>query len=236
MSEGNTFTDIPPTLVHAILYGTLPDKETTLERVLEEAQSLTGAGSVTTAEIISSMLFYLLKNHDSLRKLQAELGPIMKRTDGRPELRDLEVLPYLTAVIKEGLRLGLGNCQRLPRIHEIDLHFEDYIIPKGTPISMSALLVHKDPLFFPDPDAFVPERWLDGTRLDQFLVAFSKGPRQCLGIYLAWAEMYLALAALVGSGFEYELFETGYEDVEIVHDFVVPFPKLDSKRVRVQVQ
>jgi cytochrome P450 len=43
--------------------------------------------------------------------------------------------------------------------------------------------VHYNADIFPEPESFVPERWLDeSTDLDKWLVAFSRGPRMCLGI------------------------------------------------------
>ena len=78
---------------------------------------------------------------------------------------------------------------------------------------------------------FRPERWLEENakeRLRRYLVNFSKGTRMCLGINLAYAEIYLTLAA-VFQRFDLELVETTREDVDIVHDFFHPSPRLDSK-------
>lgn len=55
-----------------------------------------------------------------------------------------------------------------------------------TPVSQSNYFIHMDPTIFPNPHEFVPSRWLDakesGFRLDRYLVSFSKGSRQCVGI------------------------------------------------------
>lgn len=67
-------------------------------------------------------------------------------------------------------------------------------------------------------------------------MSFSKGSRQCAGLNLAYAELYLALVAVFAPGrFEWELFETGIEDVELKHDFLNTSPRLDSKGIRVLV-
>jgi cytochrome P450 len=45
--------------------------------------------------------------------------------------------------------------------------------------------MHRNATIFPNPDTFDPERWLDADtakRLERYLVAFSKGSRQCVGI------------------------------------------------------
>ena len=67
-------------------------------------------------------------------------------------------------------------------------------------------------------------------------MSFSKGSRQCAGLNLAYAELYLGLAAVFAPGrFEWELYETGREDVELRHDFLNTSPRLDSKGIRVVV-
>ena len=53
---------------------------------------------------------------------------------------------------------------------------------------------------------------------------------------LAYAEFYLTVAALFGpGGFDLTLFETTIDDVETVHDFFHPFPREDSKGIRMLI-
>jgi len=58
---------------------------------------------------------------------------------------------------------------------------------------MSTMFLHMNPDVFPDPYTFNPDRWLveniNEMMLD--LAPFSKGPRMCLGLNLAWCELYL---------------------------------------------
>lgn len=55
-----------------------------------------------------------------------------------------------------------------------------------TPISQSNYFVHMDSTLFPEPEKFDPERWVraaeNGEYLSRFIVAFTKGSRQCLGM------------------------------------------------------
>jgi cytochrome P450 len=108
----------------------------------------------------------------------------------------LEQLPYLSAVLLEAIRLSYGVATRLPRIAPDEtLIYEgkfgdkpvQHIIPPGTAIGMSSVLMHANQDIFPDPDEFRPERWLmeNGTRrkeLEGYLFSFGKGTRQCLGM------------------------------------------------------
>jgi cytochrome P450 len=98
----------------------------------------------------------------------------------------LEKLTYLTAVILEGLRLGYGTSTRLQRVApDRVIKYEDWEIPPGTPVSMTSVLMHHNEDKFPNSHNFDPERWMDPKerqRLDKYMVAFTKGTRQCLGI------------------------------------------------------
>lgn len=110
---------------------------------------------------------------------------------------------------------------------------------------MNSYNIHMNPTIFPSPKTFLPERWLveplskpnnkNSNPLKRYLIPFTKGPRQCLGMDLAYAEMYLA-AAIIHRRFPLtELFNTGREDVDVAHDFFNPYPNLTSEGVRVLV-
>lgn len=124
---------------------------------------------------------------------------------------------------------------------------KDWTIPPNTPVGMTSVLIHQDESVFPDAHSFEPERWIDNPRLDRYLVSFSKGSRQCLGINLAYAEMKMCLAAIFlkfgseavrmeGDEGVLELYETGVEDVEVVADGFVPLAREESLGVRLKVR
>ena len=105
------------------------------------------------------------------------------------------------------------------------------------PVSMTSAHIHNDPTLFPEPRRFRPERWIEQPEKKWYLLAFSKGSRQCLGMNSAYAEIYLGLAAVFAPGkFQFEPFEMDNSDVETVHDFVATSPRLDSKGIRVLVE
>ena len=105
---------------------------------------------------------------------------------------DLEQRPYLWAVIHESLRMMPGVSHRSARIaRDEDLIYKsrdgstEWVIPRGTPIGMTSMINHWDKELFPNPDDFIPERWLvDGKpnyKLQKMLIAFGKGSRSCVG-------------------------------------------------------
>lgn len=231
------------TVFHEILQSPLPPAEKRPSRLMQEGSVLVSAGTATTADTLGVISFYLLRYPHILHRAQTEIRQCQN-------LRDLEQMPYLSAVIQEGLRMAHPVCQRLPRISpDADLQFREYTIPGGTPVSMSIWQICMNADIFPSPRDFRPERWLEessggdggggggeGKRdlVPYHQIAFSKGTRQCVALNLAYAEMYLALAVVFGSGLKLDLFETDESDVEMVRDQFVVGVRDDSKGVRVR--
>ncbi|KAL1650733.1 hypothetical protein SLS58_000851 [Diplodia intermedia] len=236
-AESKTSTK-QPTIFHELLRSNLPDSEKQLQRLIDEGQTIVGAGSVTTAHYLSVTSYHIIANPQVLQKLQEELQPLMANRSTLPSLRHLEQLPYLKAVINEGYRISYGITARLTRVSpDSPLEYNDWLIPAGTPVGMTSVLIHENEKLFPEPKVFRPERWLQpgAQRLEKYLVTFNKGSRACLGMNLARAEIPLTLAAVFGGRFGLELFETDRSDVDLKHDFFNPSPKLDSKGLRSQL-
>ncbi|PWY90358.1 cytochrome P450 [Aspergillus sclerotioniger CBS 115572] len=212
---------------------TTPD--ITEERVLHEYITIVAAGTETTAHTMTVCTFHILNNKDILRRLRAELDAKFP-ADGAMDLQTLEQLPYLTGIIYEGLRLSYGLSHRLQRISPTDpLKYKDMVIPPNTPVGMSSALIHHDETIFPQSHEFIPDRWTDineRRRLNKYMVAFSKGSRQCIGMNLAFAELYMAVATLFRK-YDMELQDTTVNDVKLHSDMMLPHAKKGSKGVRV---
>ncbi|KAK3391929.1 cytochrome P450 [Sordaria brevicollis] len=117
-------------------------------------------------------------------------------------------LPYLDAVVMEGLRCFPAIPMSLPRIIPRDGRtINGYYLPEGTTVSCQAHSVHRidREAWGPDPDAFRPERWLEkegkkdkenGGAVEarkKVFFAFANGGRGCVGKHLALAEMKILL-------------------------------------------
>ncbi len=133
----------------------------------------------------------LLSRHpDVLRRLLDELNGTI------PALDVLDKLPYLEAVIKEGMRLfpaGTWTARLAMRDFELDSH----PLPKGTWIVMSPYITQRIPELFPEPYCFMPERWLSKHYSSYEFMPFSAGPRYCIGASLAMMQLKIALSILV---------------------------------------
>lgn len=119
-------------LVGALGNPHIPAHERTQARMLDEGTVVLFAGTETTARTMGITFFYLLRNPHCLRKLRAELDGLPYAEDYKHSLQELESLPYLTAVIHEGLRLAFGPITRSARV-AVDqaLIYKDIVIPAG---------------------------------------------------------------------------------------------------------
>ncbi|KAJ9314922.1 hypothetical protein DTO271D3_4922 [Paecilomyces variotii] len=117
-----------------------------------------------------------------------------------PPTRDINALPLLNAIVQETLRLhcAVPGLQRRVTPSTIDTMLEGYEgIPGGVKVSSSAYILHRNPDAFPDPERWLPERWLEPTEdMRRFLWAFSNGERMCLGKDFALQEIKLVVAAI----------------------------------------
>lgn len=92
-------------LFHHIFDSEMPESELSDDRLAKEAQVLLGGGTASTARTIGYISYYILANPAIRSKLQEELRPVMGTyPEHTPTLAELERLPYLQALIKEGLR------------------------------------------------------------------------------------------------------------------------------------
>ncbi|KAJ5383808.1 Cytochrome P450 E-class group I [Penicillium concentricum] len=161
------------------------------------------AGSDTTSTALTVILWHLLANPKTMEKLTAEIRGNFKSTD-EIKYQTLQGLPYLHSVIEEGLRICPPNPGLIPRM-VVDrapghLAIDGRIFPPGTEIGVCNMSLHHNPLYFDDPDNFIPERWMPDSNIKCDKAAFSPfsyGPRSCLGRNMAYMEMSLTLALLV---------------------------------------
>jgi cytochrome P450 len=160
----------------------------------DEVMTIFLAGHETTANALS-WTFYLLGRHpDIARKMEAELDRVLGDRD--PEMQDIGALPYTKAVFLESMRL-YPPAWLLARAPVEDETIDGYFIPAGSRIFLCPWVIHRHPEFWPDPEGFDPERFLDESAIDKFAyLPFGGGPRLCIGHAFAKMEGVLVLATL----------------------------------------
>ncbi|KAF2630917.1 putative flavonoid 3-hydroxylase [Macroventuria anomochaeta] len=216
--------------------------EKKLDRLAQEAFTIIVAGGETTARVLTTATFYMVEHKERvILRLRDELRSISSDFSKELSLKALEQLPWLSAIIKESLRITALVTSRLPLISpDSPLHYREWIIPAGTPVSMSLRDVLLDDSIFKNPHEFHPERWLAENpslaRISKLYMPFGRGSRMCVGLNLALAELYLILGTLFDK-FEFDLFETTKErDIDIVRDCFIGEPSTQSQGVRVKVR
>ncbi|EJD39082.1 cytochrome P450 [Auricularia subglabra TFB-10046 SS5] len=188
--------------------------------------SLFGAGVDTTSATLHSLIMAMAVHPEAQRKVHEEMERVVG--DARsPGWEDEEDLPYLRAVIIESMRwrpvaiLG-GTAHASTEDDVYEYGGKSYFIPKGSIILAPLWSIHMDPTVYGNPDAFIPERFLDGRAYPGAAQhnhsSFGWGRRVCPGAYFAERSLYLTSARLLW-GFKFiatELIdtsmETGYTD------------------------
>lgn len=177
------------TIIDQILQADIPEQEKSAIRMADNIAATTGAAFETTAAVLRLIVYYVYSNPKILSKLRTELDRL--KSESSLDLVDvnaiaLERLPYLTAVLSEGLRLSPGSASRLARVApDRPIYYESWEIPAGTPVGMTTILMHTDEKNFPEPKSFVPERWMDAETaktVKKAFAPFSKGTRSCVGM------------------------------------------------------
>ncbi len=152
------------------------------EEIRDELLTLLVAGHETTATSLSWAVERLARHPEKLERLRDEVD------DGRDE--------YLTATIQETLRLRPVIAIVIRRLTE-PVEIGGYELPAGAGVTPCVYLVHRNPEVYPEPDRFLPERFLDNPPGTYTWIPFGGGVRRCLGASFAQFEMAVVLRELV---------------------------------------
>jgi len=152
------------------------------EEMRDELLTLLVAGHETTATSLSWAVERLTRNPEKLERLRAEV------LEGREE--------YLTATIQETLRLRPVISIVLRKLTEA-VEIGGYELPAGISVAPCVYLAHRNPEVYPEPQRFLPERFLDNPPGTYTWIPFGGGVRRCLGASFAQFEMAVVLKELV---------------------------------------
>ena len=145
-------------LLSLLLTTGMPDR-----RIRDEALTLLLAGHETTANSLAWT--FALLSHDAAAQERIAGGD----------------RAFTTAVVRESLRLyppAWAIWRHLVEAREVG----GRRLPAGATLVLSPWVVHRDPAWWPEPERFRPERWLEGSPPERYTYfPFGSGPRQCVG-------------------------------------------------------
>lgn len=179
------------------------------QRVLALTVANMFAGSDTTAITLRAIFYFLLNNPAQLQKLLDELGKEQAegrfhRSDDLVDWEEARDLPYLSACVKESMRLHPAVGLTLERIVPAqDIELCGHFLPGGTIVGCSAWALHaKESIFGADTDRFLPERWINASaekqmEMNNALFSFGMGSRTCIGKNISLLEMYKLIPAVL---------------------------------------
>jgi len=166
------------------------------EALRDEVMTLFLAGHETTAVGLLWCLQLVSRHAEVAHKLESEVDAVLG--DRVPTAADLPRLPYCLAVFKEAMRL-YPPAYLVGRSALIDTRIGGHTVKRGALVFANIYGVHRDPALFPEPDAFKPERFLDGAEKrwpKGAYMPFSVGPRVCVGNHFAMMEGQLVIARM----------------------------------------
>ncbi|KAK4182383.1 Pisatin demethylase [Podospora australis] len=185
------------------------------------------AGADTTANAVRGTLLHLAATHHAYHRLQKEMdeGIAQGRISSPITMEEAKQLPYLQAVIYEGLRLSMPLVGIVLKVvpaggDTIAGHF----VPGGTWVGHNAIqLQRRADVYGEDYDVFRPERWLADPSHRKFMVdtvemLFGHGRWQCLGKQMAFMELNKVFVELLRR-----------------YDFQVMYPKTPIKETNYSV-
>ncbi|MEO1560833.1 MAG: cytochrome P450, partial [Cyanobacteria bacterium J06632_19] len=194
------------------------------ESLIGEAIELLLAGTDTTAHTLSFAIAELSLNPRVFEQARSIVDEVWEN-HGAISTQNFKELSYISAIVKETLRLYSVASGSSPLEAQREIVIEDKVIPRGTRISWSMLAAGRDEeVYSPKPEEFMPERWLDKTKQNTQLpmIHFGSGSHRCLGEHLSMLESTVMLSLLLHH-FDWELVN-GRSSVENLQQNLLIYP------------
>ena len=163
--------------------------------VLDEVIEMLMASHETTGATLAWAFHFLGRNPSTRERLEREIDAVLGE---RPvTMPDYDHLVYTRAVLDETLRLATPSYY-IGRRAIADCVVGGYALPKGTNAQLCCYAAHRDARYFPEPERFLPERWLapQPERPKYAYMPFGAGSRGCVGETFARMSAVCALAAV----------------------------------------
>uniref|UniRef100_A0A1B0FH35 Cytochrome P450 303a1 n=1 Tax=Glossina morsitans morsitans TaxID=37546 RepID=A0A1B0FH35_GLOMM len=170
----------------------------TEEQLLAVCLDMFLAGSETTNKSLGFALLHMVRNPGIQEKAYNEI----KETIGLerlPEWSDRARLPYCEAIVLEAVRMFMGNTFGIPHRALCDTRLSGYEIPKDTMVIACFRGMLMNPVDFPYPNKFDPDRYLlDGVlKVPEAYNPFGFGRHRCMGDILARQNLFMFITTVI---------------------------------------
>ncbi|ORX77991.1 cytochrome P450 [Basidiobolus meristosporus CBS 931.73] len=160
------------------------------------------AGQDTTSNALASTIYYLAVHPVIQQQAREEAIRVLgnEPQDVWPTYEQQQnELPFITAIMKESMRLTPSATQVLPRRCMKAVQFGEFVLPEGTPVNVDIYSMHHNPKNWDKPYSFLPERFLnEKTEHDLYAwMPFGGGSRRCLGMNFSLIEQRVVLSMLL---------------------------------------
>uniref|UniRef100_A0A1B6KCI7 Cytochrome P450 n=1 Tax=Graphocephala atropunctata TaxID=36148 RepID=A0A1B6KCI7_9HEMI len=157
------------------------------------------AGSESISTTGSVILHFLAHYPQTQTRLQAEVDSVLSKCGGQWSYQALQEMTYLDQVIQEAQRIfpiahiHLRNCTVPYQIPDTDV-----VIEKGTVVMVPSQSIQMDPTYYPNPEVFDPDRFVDKNfKPSPLFSPFGDGPRMCIAMRFAILELKILIARIM---------------------------------------
>ncbi|EIM86325.1 cytochrome P450 [Stereum hirsutum FP-91666 SS1] len=162
------------------------------------------AAADTSMATLTGAAVALVRHPEVQTRAQTEIDLVVGR-ERLPDFSDKDNLPYVSAICREVMRWRPVTPLAVSHASTKDDVYAGYFIPKGSTVVGNAWAILHDPDFYPEPERFNPERFMnaEGTlNEDEVLASFGYGRRRplnriCPGRYLANTTLWLSIASIL---------------------------------------
>ncbi|XP_073822428.1 probable cytochrome P450 303a1 [Musca autumnalis] len=170
----------------------------TEEQLLAVCLDMFLAGSETTNKSLGFAFLHMVRNPEIQERAYNEIKDVVG-LERRPEWKDRIKLPYCEAIVLEGVRMFMGNTFGIPHRALRDTRLSGYEIPKDTMVIACFRGMLMNPVHFPQPQQFKPERFLlDGClKVPEAYNPFGYGRHRCMGDILGRQTMFMFITTLL---------------------------------------
>ncbi|KAI0372695.1 cytochrome P450 [Pilatotrama ljubarskyi] len=159
------------------------------------------AGADTTNAAVHAFVLAMAIYPEVQRKAQAELDGVIG-PNRLPDFSDQTALPYVSALVKEVLRWHVVAPIGVPHCSIADDEYKGCLIPGGSIVIANQWAMSRDPVQYPDPERFSPDRFLFNGKLnpvvrDPSSFVFGFGRRICPGRNFAELSLFITCASIL---------------------------------------